>query len=89
MDHSKSINTRFLTQQLFAAAFSLLLLTVASVPGQAANLVSQTIWGTPAQESAEGVAAAPDGSTYLTGIQVVGFDPLGRLGSGLGVTPAT
>jgi hypothetical protein len=75
MGHSKIIKKRFLTQPLFAAAFSLLLLTLAAVPGQAATLISQTIWGTPAHESADGVAAAPDGSTYLTRIHVVGFEP--------------
>lgn len=73
MGHSKTINERFLTYTLFAAAFSLLLLT--AVPGEAASLVSQTIWGTPGHESVEGVAAAPDGSTYLTGITFTGFDP--------------
>jgi uncharacterized delta-60 repeat protein len=75
MSHSKIITKRLLTQPLFAAAFALLLLTVAAVPAQAATLTSQTIWGTPAHESVDGVAVAADGSTYLTGIHRVGFDP--------------
>ena len=66
---------RFLSRALFAAAFSLLLLGVAAMPVRAASLISQTIWGTPDHESSEGVATSPDGSTYLTGIHIVGFDP--------------
>ena len=75
MGHSQIIHTRFLTRPLLAAAFTLLLVTVAAVPAQAATLTSQTLWGTPAHERVDGVAVAPDGSMYLTGIHVVGFDP--------------
>ena len=75
MGHSKSIHKRLLTQPLLAAALSLLLLTVAAVPVQAATLTSQTIWGTPEQENVECVAVAPDGSMYLTGNHIAGNDP--------------
>jgi len=75
MGHSKIIKRRLLTQLPFAAVFSFLLLTVGAVPTHAATLVSQTIWGTPEHESSDGVATAPDGSRYLTGIHIVGFDP--------------
>src|SRR5688572_10849706 len=72
--HSRIIRNRFLMRPLFAAA-SFALLLASAVPGQAATLVSQTIWGTPAHESVAGVAVSPDGSTYLTGNHTVGFDP--------------
>jgi uncharacterized delta-60 repeat protein len=72
--HSRIIHNRFLMRPLLDAALFALLLAGA-VPGQAATLVSQTIWGTPAHESVAGVAVAPDGSTYLTGNHIVGFDP--------------
>lgn len=75
MGHSNIIDKSWLARPLFPAAFLLLLIVVAAVPAQAASLISQTIWGTPEHESADGVATAPDGSTYLTGIHVVGFDP--------------
>jgi hypothetical protein len=74
MDDSKTTK-QCVTQSCLAAVLSLLPLTVATVSAQSPTLVSQTIWGTPAHESSEGVAVGPDGSTYLTGIHVVGFDP--------------
>jgi DNA-binding beta-propeller fold protein YncE len=59
----------------FLVFFSVFPLTAAPASGQSASLLSQTIWGTPAHEGAEGVAVGPDGSTYLTGDHIVGFDP--------------
>lgn len=58
------------------AAFFALPLTVAPAYAQSATLVSQTIWGTPGHESADGIAVGPDGSTYITGIHSIDSPPL-------------
>jgi hypothetical protein len=54
-----------------AAAFVLSHPLATAVPGLAASLVSQTVWGTQDNETVEGAATAADGSTYLTGIHGV------------------
>jgi sugar lactone lactonase YvrE len=42
-----------------------------------ASVVSETTWGGPSSEVTNGVAAAGDGSTYLTGF-TTSFDPFGQ-----------
>lgn len=59
---------------LVLAACSIVLLAGSPAAGQS-TLLSQTIWGTPDHEGTQGVAVGPDGSTYLTGDHIVGFDP--------------
>lgn len=59
----------------FVVMFFALSLAAAPASAQSATLVSQTIWGTPEHEGVEGIAVAPDGSTYLTGNHIAGNDP--------------
>jgi hypothetical protein len=54
-----------LTRALPLLAASLAIASAA--PAQRATLVSETTWGGPAGEVAEGSAIAADGSTYLAG----------------------
>jgi hypothetical protein len=62
------------TLRLALAVCFLVTCAVAPASGQP-TLLSQTIWGTPDHESTQGLAVGPDGSTYLAGNHIVGFDP--------------
>lgn len=62
-----------MTTLVTAAIATLLALPFTAVPAfaQSATVASQTIWGTPGHESADGIAVGPDGSTFLTGIHAI------------------
>ena len=58
----------FTIRGMLPAVFALLLLILTARAVQGQTLLSQTTWGAAGSDVANGVAVAPDGSVFVTGI---------------------